>query len=94
MFTLGVSFDAVLIRIKASALRRLRLSVQRNDREDQPENLHPAPTSNVPTIKRVPYHDTAAAFRRLCRWEFVIASVGCGDGVPRGGSGEAIVMRF
>jgi hypothetical protein len=39
MFTLGVSFDAVLIRIKASALRRLRFSVQRNDREDQPENL-------------------------------------------------------
>jgi hypothetical protein len=57
----------------------------------------PAATNNILTIKRRPYHDTAASVRRCARSE-ISSLVVCGDSVPivfltaRGGAVEAVVM--
>ena len=72
MFILGVSPGAELIRIKAEYLRR-----PRNERAQSRvmiatinrKSSHPAATNKVLTIRRLPYHDTAAAFRRRRCWE-------------------------
>jgi hypothetical protein len=60
---------------------------------------HPAATSNILTIRKRPYHDTAAAGRWYVRLEFPFLVV-CGDSAPivsltaRGGAVEAIVMAL
>jgi hypothetical protein len=64
------------------------------------KSCHPAATNKVLTIKSLPYHDTAAAFRRRRCWEACTSLAPWGDRISSAflakgrGSGEIVVMAM
>jgi hypothetical protein len=64
------------------------------------KSSHPAATNKVLTIKRLPDHDTVAAFRRRRCWEACTSLAPWDDCISSGflatgrGSGEIVVMAM